>query len=243
MSYKSKKNTISRWANLDKTSKNQTAKNQTKVCNLGIHGTTRPCCNKTVSGEQCHIKPSLLDHRKRMSRGDTIEMAKEHDAYKEAENNIMGTDGSSPTKYDIARRINVIGLDAVKDERDCLKNIINMRTEWLKKWYVQPTPSSDCYTCDANARNHNVRIEILNKSLEDYNELILRNENKTALSNRTRSNSKSKRRTKMNLTRKKDNSYRVDSVARRQKLVAMLARKKRSQDRRKKSSTAKRVST
>jgi hypothetical protein len=82
MSYKSEKNVTSRWGNLKYTPKNQTAKNQTKICNLGVNGTMRPCCDKNIHGEQCHIKPALLDHRKRLTRGDTKQMESEYDSYK-----------------------------------------------------------------------------------------------------------------------------------------------------------------
>ena len=120
-----------------------------------------------------------------------------------------------------------------------------MRGDWLKKWYIPPTPKTDCYTCDANARNHNVRIDILKQCMNDYNSVIKYHERKTSVSSRTRSKSKSKSksrsktmrtRPRLILTRKKkDIVDRVDPITRRQTLVAMLAKKKISQERRKKS--------
>jgi hypothetical protein len=251
MSSKSIKNkTTSRWANLLSTSNNKTEKNKKKiknnkteknkkkVCDLGINGTAKPCCDKHLNGSECHIKPSLLDNTKRLTRNDTIKIMKEHDDYKYEEAKMFGSGDIVPSKFDISRRFTLHGLDVLKKERDRLKNIIKMRKDWLEKWYVPPSPRSDCYTCDANARNHNVRIEILNKCLDDYNEIILNKEKKTSVSSRTRSNLTHKQRPKLNLTRK-SNIYRVDSVARRQKLAAMLAKKKEKIDRRKKISDMK----
>jgi hypothetical protein len=244
MSYKSKNKTVSRWTNVESTSKNKTVKNRTQVCNLGINGTMKPCCDKDTSGHQCHVKPNLLDQTKRLTRNDSMKMSNEHDEYKEEETKLLGSSGLMPSKYDIARRYTLHGLDAIKNERYNFKRIIKMRTDWLKKWYVPPSPSSDCYTCDANARNHNVRIDILTRSLDDYNEFILKNEKKNSVSSRTRSNVvTSKQRPRLNLTRKKKESYRVDSVERRQKLAAMLTKKKESQDRRKKSYSMKKTKT
>jgi hypothetical protein len=162
---------------------------------------------------------------------------------------LFGSGGSVPTKNDISGKYILHGLDVIKNERDSLKNVIMMRSNWLKKWYVPPSRSSDCYTCDAHAKNHNAHIKKLNQGLDNYNEVILQNEKKSSLSsksssqkpiiNLTQLNSKPTRRPKMNLTRKKNNDYKVDSVARRQKLAAMLVKKKESQDRRKKSASMK----
>jgi hypothetical protein len=245
MSYKPQNNKTSRWTNLGSTSKNKTVKNVTKVCNLGVIGTMKPCCNKDKDGIFCHVKPKLLDNTKSLTRSKSKQMSDEHDAYKYEETKLFSSGDVMPTKYDIHRQIISEGLDVVKYDRDRLKKIIKMRTNWLKDWYMEPISGVDCYTCDANARNHNVRIEILKKSLVDYNESINKNEKKTSVSSRTRSkvtpskvtpsNVTSKQRPKLKLTRptKKD-SYRVDSVARRQKLAAMLVKKKDSQERRKK---------
>jgi hypothetical protein len=205
-------------SNLESASNRKTVKNHTKVCNLGINGTMKPCCDKEISGNQCDIKPHLIESTNRL----TIKMTKEHNDYKDEEKKILGSDGLAPTKYDIYRRLSLRGLGVIKSERDRLKKIIKMRSDWLNKWYVPPSPTSNCYSCDANARNHNIRIEILKKSLDDYNEIILKNEKKkTSVSSRTRSNTRSKQIPKMKLTRRQTPS-------------AMLAKKKYSHDRRKK---------
>jgi hypothetical protein len=239
MSYKSKNKTMTRWTKSEPISKNKTVKNNAKVCDLGINGTMKPCCDKFKSGYDCHLKPSLLDHTKRLTRSDTLKMTQEHDNYKDIEEKLLGSSGLSPLKYEISRKIELKGLYAVKKERDLLKKSIKMREDWLKKWYIAPSKKVDCFTCDANARNHNARILILNQGLDNYNESILKQEKKTSVSSNTRSQITSTQRPKMNLTRKK-NIYKVDHVARRQILASMLAKKKDSQDRRKKSSDKKR---
>jgi len=220
---KQKNKTISRWGNAESTDKNRTLKNPIKVCNLGINGTMKPCCNRDKSGDQCHIKPALLGHTKRLTRSDSLKMMKEHDAYKDSETELFGSSGLVPSKYDISNRFKSRGLDVIKNERDKLKNIIQMRTNWLNKWYVPPSSLSDCYTCDANARNHNVRIEILKQSLIDYDKII---QAKTIQAKTIQANDvPSRARPKLNLTRKKDNIDIIDPVTRRQILAAMLAKR------------------
>jgi hypothetical protein len=178
----------------------KTLKNRARVCNLGINGTMKPCCDREMNGHQCHINPELLDHTKRLTRRDTILMTKEHDNYKNAEKRLFGSNVIHSKKY-----INEIleeedGIDTIKQNRNVLENIIKMREDWLKKWYIPPTPKTDCYTCDANARNHNIRIDILNQCLDDYNSAILK---EGPSSRRTRS-----KRRKSNFTYKKNNNTR-----------------------------------
>jgi len=232
MAYKPNNKTISRWDNVESTHKNKTFKNPTKVCDLGINGTMKPCCNKDTSGHQCHIKPDLLDHTKRLTRSDSVKMTKEHDDYKDIETKLLGSSGLAPSKYDISRRFNLRGLDVIKNERDNLNNIIQMRIDWLNKWYVPPSSLSDCYTCDANARNHNARIEILKQSLEDYNKAIQEKaiQEKVIQEKAIQENDiPSRTRPKLNLTRKKDNIDIVDPVTRRRTLTAMLAKRQMTQ--------------
>ena len=225
-------------------SNNKTLKNRAPVCNLGIKGTMKPCCNREMNGHQCHINPKLLDHTKRLTRRDAILMTEEHDNYKNAEKKLFGYNVLQHSKSDINNILRKEGIDAIKQNLNDLKNITKMREDWLKKWYIPPTPKTDCYTCDANARNHNMRIDILKQCMNDYNSVINYHERKTSVSSRTRSKSKSKSKSKLktmrtrprlNLTRKKDIVDRVDPVTRRQTLAAMLAKKKISQEHRKKS--------
>jgi len=196
----------------------------------------KPCCDKDKSGQQCHIKPALLNHTKRLTRNDSNQMAKEHDAYKYAETKLFGSSGLQPSAYDISRRLALHGLDTIKDERAKLYNIIQMRTDWLNKWYVPPTTKSDCYTCDANARNHNMRIVLLKRSLDDYDKITkekITQERPTPV----------RLRPKLNFTRKKNNVDKVDPIARRQILAAMLAKRQITQKLRRKSSSNRRKSS
>ena len=261
MANKSNNKTISRWANYEYTPINKTVKNEKKVCNLGIKGTMKPCCDKDKNGDQCHIKPILLDkYTKRLPFRDSALMSNEHDAYKKAEEKLFGSNTKNLSKKEINKRYNDNGLTSIKKERDNLKIIIKMRSDWLKKWYISPSLKTDCYSCDAHARNHIFRIEILNTFLDNYNNIIMekniarqsvrsrtsssRKLSSRKLSSRTRSNrTRSNRansntvtvrlRPKLNLTRKKiNNDEKVDSVARRQTLAAMLAKKKMLMNRR-----------
>ena len=241
---------ISRWTNYESTPINNMKKNEKKVCNLGIKGTMKPCCDKDINGNQCHIKPTLLDkYTKRLPLRDSALMSNEHEAYKKAEGNLFGYNTNNLSKNDIYKRYDDNGLSSIKKERDNLKKIIKMRSVWLKKWYISPSLKIDCYSCDANARNHIYRIEILNNILDTYNDIIMeknilrqsvksRTRSSRTRSSRTRSSrTRSSRansnkvtvrsRPKLNLTRKKNNNdEKVDSVARRQTLAAMLAKKK-----------------
>ena len=246
---------IPRWTNYESTPINNMQKNVKKVCNLGIKGTMKPCCDKDINGNQCHIKPTLLDkYTKRLSLRDSALMSNEHEAYKKAEGNLFGYNTNNLSKNDIYKRYDDNGLSSIKKERDNLKKIIKMRSDWLKKWYISPSLKIDCYSCDANARNHIYRIKILNNILDTYNDIIMekniasqsvrsRTRSSRTRSSRTRSShtrsshTRSSRansnkvtvrsRPKLNLTRKKNNNdEKVDSVARRQTLAAMLAKKK-----------------
>jgi len=183
---------------------NKTLKNRARVCNLGINGTMKPCCDREMNGHQCHINPKLLDDTKTLAHKYTNLMAREHDNYKNAEKRLFGSNVIHSKKY-----INEIleeedGIDTIKQNRNVLKNIIKMREDWLKKWYIPPTPKTDCYTCDANARNHNIRIDILNQCLDDYNSAILK---EGSFGRRTRSKRKKSNNTKKsNFTYKKNNN-------------------------------------
>ena len=277
MTNKSNNKTISRWTNYKSTPINKTVKNEKKVCNLGIKGTMKPCCDKDKNGNQCHIKPNLLDkYTKRLPLRDSALISNEHEAYKKAEEKLFGYNTKNLSKNDINKRYNDNGLVSIKKERDNLKKIIKMRSDWLKKWYISPSLKMDCYSCDAHARNHIFRIEILNNILDTYNDIIMekniarqsvrsrtrsnRTRSNRTRSNRTRSNHTRSNRTrsnrtrsnrtssnransntvtvrsrpkKLNLTRKKiNNDEKVDSVARRQTLAAMLAKKKMLMNRR-----------
>ena len=230
--------------------KNKTQKNKVlKICNLGIKGTMKPCCNKDKDGIQCHVKPIFLDvFTKRLTRNNSIQMSKEHDDYKKEERKLFGPTDNQPTRLEISRKINTNGINEVKKERTNLANIIKMRKDWLHKWYIPPTIHTDCYSCDANARNHSIRISILEDCLKNYDDEIAKNERTISVSSRTRSASAAasvasktmRSRPKLNLTkRKKDNYEKIDSITRRQRLVAMLAKKKESQERRRLSSEKK----
>ena len=187
-------------------SNSKTLKNRAHVCNLGIKGTMKPCCNRKINGHQCHIHPKLLDHTKRLTRRDAILMTEEHDNYKNAEKKLFGHNVLQHSKSDINKILRKDGIDAIKQNLNDLKNIIKMREDWLKKWYIPPTPKTDCYTCDANARNHNIRIDILNQCLDDYNSAILK---EGSFGRRTRSKRKKNNNTrKSNFTYKKNNNTR-----------------------------------
>jgi len=250
------------------------SKNASLICNLGTKGTMKPCCDRVKNGNQCHIKPSLLDkYTKRLPLRDSVLMSNEHDAYKKAEEKLFGYNTKNLSKNDIIKRYNDDGLTSIKKEHDDLKNIIKMRSDWLEKWYISPSLKTDCYSCDANARNHIFRIEILKNILATYDDIIteknivrqsVRNRirsirprsnrtssnrsnrprsnrtssNRSNRSNRSRSNRANsnkitvRSRPKLNLTRKKINDEKVDSVTRRQTLAAMLAKKKMLMNRR-----------
>ena len=261
------------------------SKNASLICDLGTKGTMKPCCDRVKNGNQCHIKPSLLDkYTKRLPLRDSLLMSNEHDAYKKAEEKLFGYNTKNLSKNDIIKRYNDGGLSTIIKEHDNLKNIIKMRSDWLEKWYISPSLKTDCYSCDANARNHIYRIEILKNILATYDDIIteknivrqsvrqtVRNRirsnrprsnrtssnrprsnrtssNRSNRSNRTSSNRQRSNRTssnransnkitvrsrpKLNLTRKKINDEKVDSVTRRQTLAAMLAKKKMLMNRR-----------
>jgi len=232
----------------NKTQKNKTQKNKLlKICDLGIKGTMKPCCDKDKDGIQCHVKPIFLDIvTKRLTRNNSIQMTKEHDDYKEKEQKLFGSIENQMTCLDISRKINTKGINEVKKIRSDLANIIKMRRDWLTKWYVLPTSQSNCYVCDANARNHNGMIIELQKCLDRYDDAIEKYERNTAVSSRTRSTSNTTMRSRPRLNiskRKKDNYEKIDSVTRRQKLVAMLAKKKESQERRRLSSHNRKLET
>jgi hypothetical protein len=228
MSYGFNKKRLSQWAKPEYEKNNNNIDTDVKVCDLGINGTIKPCCVKDTKNHECHIKPSLLDHTKRLTRSNSLQMTKEHDAYKKIEMKILGVSGMAPSKYDISRRYRLKGLAAVKNEQDGLKEVIKMRKNWLKKWYIPPSPRKDCYSCDANSRNHNARIDILTQSIDDYENVInenVINENtskvKTTIDNVGRP--------KLNITRKNNHIDIIDPVTRRQKLVAMLAKRQMTQ--------------
>jgi len=183
-------------------------------------------------------------------------MAKEHDAYKDAETKLLGSSGLQPSKHDISRRLALHGLDTIKDERANLYNIIQMRTDWLNKWYIPPSPRSDCYTCDANARNHNIRIVILKQSLDDYDKIIHEKITQEKITQEKITQDKIiqarptpvqptpvRLRPKLNFTRKKSNVEKVDPITRRQILAAMLAKRQIAQKLRRKSSSKRRKSS
>ena len=236
MSYGFNKKRLSQWAKPEYEKNNNNIDTDVKVCDLGTNGTIKPCCVKDTKNHECHIKPSLLDHTKRLTRSNSLQMTKEHDAYKKIEMKILGVSGMAPSKYDISRRYRLKGLAAVKNEQDGLNDVIKMRKNWLKKWYIPPSPRKDCYSCDANSRNHNARIDILTQSIDDYENVInenVINENtskvKTTIDNVGRP--------KLNITRKNNHIDIVDPVTRRQKLVAMLAKRQMTQKYRRKVSS------
>jgi len=219
---------------------NKTKKNEkAKLCNVGINGTKKPCCDKNKDGAQCHIRSVYLDSKKRLTRSNSLLLEKEHHDYKMKEKDLFGSSGIIPSKNEISKKLLKKGIKTIIDERNQFKDIVKMRSDWLKKWYIQPINNIDCYVCDANARNHSMRITILKECIKDYDDIIAENERNRSVSSRTRSarsvtNSRmSSLRPKLNITRKKDNHTKVDSITRRQALNAMLAKKRMSQERRK----------
>ena len=132
-------------------------------------------------------------------------MEEEHKRYKRKEKKLFGNTNNQPTRAEITRKLNAQGINEIINERNSLQLIINMRKKWLKKWYILPSDDSDCYACDANSRNHSLRITILEDCLKNYDDVITNaKENETA-SRRTSSALKilgpSSR---LNITRKKN---------------------------------------
>ena len=293
---------------------NKTQKNKvSQMCDLGNNKRVNPCCK---GGPNCHVKPEFFVPNTRiMTRSASNSMNTEHNNYKTLEKNIFGHNIRKITCVDAAtikQNITDKGIDLVKQDRAELARLIKMRTDWLDKWYIPPTGNVNCYTCDANARNHTKRIDNLKICLRIYNSVIGEYEKKTGVASRTRANMAAAAaaapptpnvdavahptptvaaadddrkpaadddrkpttdddrkpaegddrkpaadddrkpavnttmgsRPKLNLTkRKKDNYEKIDSVTRRQKLVAMLAKKKESQERRRLSSERRRLSS
>ena len=199
----------------------------------------KPCCDKNKDGAQCHISGTYLDSTGRITDSNSSLLKKEYNDYKTKEKYLFGSSGIQPSKNEILKKFKKNGIETIIDERNQLKDIVKMRSDWLKKWYKSPSVNPDCYFCDANARNHSVRISILKDCIKDYNDIIAKNERNMSVSSRTRSarsatNSRMlSARPKLNITRRKDNHTKVDSITRRQTLNAMLAKKKISQERRK----------
>ena len=183
-----------------------------KSCKLGIHKTIKPCCNRYINGSQCHVNPNFLDaNTGKLTPSNSLQMEKEHKRYKRKEKKLFGDTNNQPTRAEITRKLNAQGINEIINERNSLQLIINMRKKWLKKWYIPPSDESDCYACDANSRNHSLRITILEDCLKNYDDVIANNEKNAPVSSRTRQALKTLGpSSRLNITRKKNKIERVD---------------------------------
>ena len=114
---------------------NKTKKNQKpKLCNIGINGTMKPCCDKNKDGAQCHISGTYLDSTGRITDSNSSLLKKEYNDYKTKEKYLFGSSGIQPSKNEILKKFKKNGIETIIDERNQLKDIVKMRSDWLKKW-------------------------------------------------------------------------------------------------------------
>jgi hypothetical protein len=175
---------------------NKTVKKRNNSNDLG--GKCIPCCiNSPINKRQnnCHIKPNsdkeTIDsgYREYKDREYRLSQSLYPDKHKSA---IRPKDfglnipfGNSLVKV-LDKRFKRDGIVGVNTDINELNKIITARKRWMERWYLKPdkkTPGVNCYTCDANGKDHERHIELLTDWLKEFERFA--DNSKTEVNNRS----------------------------------------------------------
>ena len=123
-------------------------------------------CARCCDGGSCHFKSQ-------MTPGMMRRMSDANDRYHALDDRVVvargedGVVGEYPGRAVIRARLKRYGMKRLEEDITTLNQIISARQEWLSDWYKR-----ECYTCDANGRDHEGRIRQAERALNMYDDII-----------------------------------------------------------------------
>ena len=123
-------------------------------------------CVRCCDGGSCHFKSQ-------MTPGMMRRMSDANDRYHALDDRVVvvrgedGVVGEYPGRAVIRARLKRYGMKRLDEDITTLNEIISARQEWLSDWYKR-----ECYTCDANGRDHEGRIRQAERALKMYDDII-----------------------------------------------------------------------
>ena len=188
-------------------------------------GITR-CCDKITDTRKanCHFKQWMFDLKGRARQNAWKNMGKKNDKYHALEK-----------RHGFNTVVYILPVDAKREKRNALENILNLRERWLDKYY----DSAHCKKCDATGMNHEARILNGRELVNEWDEA---EKNRVKLKNYMKKQKKDESRLKTLANEKKTHATTVRKTSNRMSIPKgfKVMTKKNTARRRRKKKTKKR---